>query len=193
MAVPGRLLSSQKEEPSDSPAEWGPCKCVSEDRSQGREVRTPHYTWGVWGPVLPQQQTMMIRFRLAPGGMACLRAAGCRGCSGLSRALGLLHSPPWSHLPERLRGRSLALPLPEPRSPICEHPGSLEVGGEVTEAENCSFTSSPWAACPVDTGLESSSWRQATAVWLQGSHCPPQQQPSERSFGQFGTWLGQPH
>lgn len=73
MALPGGPLSFQKEEPSDSP-EWGTCKCVSEDRSQDREVRSP-YTWGVWGPVLFRSQVMVISLHLAPCNMACLRAA----------------------------------------------------------------------------------------------------------------------
>lgn len=90
MALPGGLLSFQKEEPSDRP-EWGPCKCVSEDRSQDREVRSPDYTWGVWGPVLCGPQSMVVSLHLAPCNMAS-QGCGCRDRSSLLRALGLLRA-----------------------------------------------------------------------------------------------------
>lgn len=72
-----------------------------------------------------------------PGAMGPGLSQGCRGCSCLLRALSLLQSPPCSHLPEAWREAT--------GPPICEYPGSLEVGGKIAKTETCSLTSLLWA------------------------------------------------
>lgn len=93
-------------------------------------------------PVLPRQQAMLISLHLAPRGMACLRAA----------AVGLL-------LPRKSTTcctPGLLTPAGASRAPVsCEHPGSLEAAGKVTETEICPLTFSP-----VGTGLESVGGKQ---------------------------------
>ena len=144
----------------------------------GREVRAPLLRMG---RVLPRGQAMVIGPHLAPRSRACLGPQ----LPGLLRPLLRARPaalPPCSHLPQRLQERPLALPL------YLGLPCSLEVGGEVTEAEICSLTSCLRQWRPVSTGFGSSSWKNTT-----GSPSPTALPAAalKRGFSPFGTLVGQ--